>query len=204
MRHIDKVFFGLIIGFAFPIIICLLSMIIWFYFDKSESRAPYYLAAGLFFGLIIDFKFLKGWVNKRYELPLWFILGIYCTYNIVLFGMFMGFPVFNAFLGLIAGFYSGHWILFNKIPSEKHSKIINRVLLITGLIMFLFCISSGFIGLAGEGVGTDVQNMLRLKFEVTRTILWAITLIGGISLIILTIVLTKLSLIITINCKSLH
>jgi hypothetical protein len=196
MKWIEKVFFGLIIGFAFPLILCLLSMIIWFYFDKSESRALYYLVAGLFLGSIIDFKFLKGWIIKRYELPVWFIIGIYGTYNIILYGMFMGFPVFNAFFGLIAGFYYGQRILFNKIPLEKHYKLINRVSLFTGLIMF--------IAFSGEGVGADVQNMLRLKFEVTKTILWAITLIGGISLIILTIVLTKIALIKTINCKSLH
>jgi hypothetical protein len=204
MKGVDKIFFGLIIGCAFPFSLCLLSMIIWFYLDKSESRVLFYLASGLLLGLIIDFKFLKGWINKRYELPVWFILGIYVLYNIGLYGMFMGFPVFNAFLGLIAGYYYGQRILFSKVPSEKHYKIINQVLLLTGLIMLLTCIASGFIALAGEGVGYDIQHMLGLGFEVTKTMIWGITLIGGISLIILTIVLTKIAMIKTIKIITLR
>jgi len=204
MKVFDKIFFGLIIGCAFPFFLCLLSMIIWFYFDKSESRALFYLTAGLLFGLIIDIKFLNGWINKRYELPVWFILGIYVLYNIGLYGMFMGFPVFNAFLSLIAGYYYGRKILFRKIPSENHCKLINRVSLVTGLIMLFICISSGFIALAGEGVGYDIQGMLGLRFVITKSMIWGITLIGGISLIILTIVLTKIAIVKTLKLKPSH
>jgi len=203
MKGVDKIFFGLIIGCAFPFFLCLLSMIIWFYLDKSESRALFYLVAGLVLGLIVDFKFLNGWINKRYELPVWFILGIYVLYNIGLYGMFMGFPVFNAFLGLIAGYYYGKRILFKKIPSEKHYQLINHVSLITGLIMLFICISSGFIALAGEGVGYDIQGMLGLRFIITKSMILGITVIGGISLIILTIALTKIAIVKTLKLKTL-
>jgi hypothetical protein len=204
MKSFDKIFFGLIIGCAFPLFLCLSSGIIWFYFDKSESRVLFYLATGLLLGLIIDFKFLKGWVKKRYELPVWFTLGIYVFYNICLYGMFMGFPVFNVFLGLIAGYYYGHKILFNNIPSEKHYKIRNQVFLITGIIMLLICISSGFLALAGIGAGEDIKGMLGLEFEVTKPMIWGIILIGGISLIILQLLLTKIVIIKTIKCKTLR
>jgi hypothetical protein len=204
MKGIDKIFFGLIIGCAFPFLLCLVSMTIWYYLDKSESNVLFYLAAGLLLGLFIDFKFLNSWIKKRYELPVWFILGIYVLYNIGLYGMFMGFPVFNTFLSVIAGYYYGKRILFRKIPSEKHNKLINRVSLVTGLIMLFICISSGFIALAGEGVGYDIQGMLGLRFVITKSMIWGITIIGGISLIILTIALTKIAIIKTLKFKTLQ
>jgi len=143
--------------------------------------------------------FLKRWINKRYVLPIWFVIGIYILYNIGLFGVFMGFPVFNVLLGLLAGYYFGNRICSNKIQQDKHSKLINQVSLFTGLIMIFICISSGFIALVGSGVGYDIQGMLGLGFEVTKPMIWSITLIGGFVLILLQILLTRITMIKTIK-----
>ena len=202
MKSFDKIFFGFILGFTFPFLLCLLSMIIWFYFDKSESRVFIYLGTGLLIGLIIDLKFLKSWINKRYELAIWFIIFIYLIYNIGIYGFFMGFPVFNVLLGLVAGYYFGKRICFGNIESEKHSKFINQVSLFTGLIMTLICISSGFLALAGAGAGGDIKGMLGLSFEVTKSMVFGITLIGGLSLILTQIILTRITMIKTIKINT--
>ena len=59
MKKFEKVISGLIIGFTFPLLFGLLSVITWFYLDKSESRVLIYLTTGIVLGLIIDFKFLQ-------------------------------------------------------------------------------------------------------------------------------------------------
>jgi hypothetical protein len=202
MKSFDKIFFGLLLGFAFPFLLSLLSMFIWFYFDKDESRVLIFLAAGLLFGLLIDFKFLKNWISKRYELALWFIIFIYLIYNIGVYGFFMGFPVFNVLLGLVAGYYFGKRICFKNIKSEKHSRLINRVSLFNALIMTLICISSGFLALAGRGIGSDIKGMLGLDFDVTKSMVWGITLIGGISLILTQFILTRIAIIKTIKIST--
>jgi hypothetical protein len=158
-KNIEKLFIGLVIGIAFPAIFSLLALTIWFYFDTSENRAPIFLFVGFITGCLIDLKYLKGWIKRRYELPLWFAGGIYIIYNILVFGMFMGFPVFNALLGILAGYYFGKKISYTSIPAEMRPKIIKQVLVITGMIMVIICISSALIALAGEGVGKDLQNM---------------------------------------------
>lgn len=112
MKRFEKIFSGLIIGSTFPLLFGLLSVTAWFYFDKSENRPLIYLTIGLLIGSIIDLKYLKGWIKDRFDLPLWFIAGIYLTYNIFVYGFFMGFPVFNVFLGLFAGYYYGKRICF--------------------------------------------------------------------------------------------
>ena len=198
IKSFDKIFFGFLIGFAFPFLLCLSCMFIWFFFDKSESKVFIYLGTGFLLGLLIDLKFLKSWINKRYELTIWFIIFIYLIYNVGVYGFFMGFPVFNALLGLAAGYYFGKRVCFRNIKSEMHPKIINQVSLFTGLIMTLICISSGFIALLDNYTGSTIQGMLGLDFEVTKSMVLGIILIGGVTLIFAQIILTRIAMIKTI------
>jgi hypothetical protein len=204
MRRFDKLFFGLIIGSIFPVLFCILFVSTWFYFDKTEDRVLVYFFAGLLPGLIVNLKFLKGWIDRRYNLPLWFVAGIYIFCNICLYGLFMGFPVFNLALGLVAGYYFGKRIQVKNIHPDKRSKLINHVSFFTGFIMTLICFSSGFIALRGIGVGKDLQSMLGLGFEVTKPMIWIVTLIGGLLLILLQIVVTKITIIQTIKNSLAH
>lgn len=189
------------IGGTFPLLFGLLSVIVWYYLDKLESRAIIYLAAGLILGLIIDLIFLKGWINRRFELPLWSMAGIYILYNVFVFGFFMGFPVFNVLLGLIAGNYFGNRIVSGKLPSEIQSKQIKQVSIFTALIMALICISSAVIGLTDKLIGANIQGMLNLHFEVTKPMIWAIVIVGGVSLIIVQYVITRWAILKTIELK---
>jgi len=199
MKNFDKTFFNLIIGAFFPSICCLISMIVWYYFDGSENRASIYLITGLILGVLLDIKYLKGWVKKRYDLSLWFIATIYSVYNMVVYGIFMGFPVFNVLLGFIAGFYFGKRICYNKQTIRESAKLINWVSIFTGFIMVLICISSAVIALVGDGAGGDIQGMLGLNFIVTRPMIWGIILVGGISLILIQFFLTRWTIIETIK-----
>lgn len=202
MKRFDKIICGLIIGGTFPLLFGLLSVITWFYLDKSENRLVIYLTIGLIIGLIIDLKFLKSWILHRFDLPLWCIAGIYIFYNICVYGFFMGFPVFNVLLGLIAGYYFGNRICFNKIQPEMRSKLINQVSLFTGLIMTLICLSSGVIGFTDEFIGENIRGMLGLNFEITKTMVFTIIFVGGFGLIISQYFITRLTIIKTIRLNN--
>ncbi|HEY5593015.1 MAG TPA: hypothetical protein VIK55_18620 [Paludibacter sp.] len=199
MKNFEKKINGLIIGSIFPLSLGLLSVTIWVLFDKSESRPFIYLVSGLLIGGLIDLKFLKSWINRRFNLPIWIIASIYLVYNIFVYGFFMGLPVFNAFLGLLAGYYFGNRICFNKVESEKYPKLINQVSIFAGLIMTFVCISSGFLAIYDNGASGMIQNVLGLSFEVTRSMLWGIVLIGGLTLILANILLTRITMIKTIK-----
>jgi hypothetical protein len=199
MKQLDKLLIGLIIGGIFPLLLGLCAVIVWFYADKDENNALTYLLVGLAAGFLIDLRFLKKWVRHRYELPIWFVCAIYLFYNVLIYGMFMGFPVFNLFLGLMAGYYSGQRIHFNSILPEVRNRIFNRISLFTALIMTLICISSGFIALAGNGVGKEVQSMLGLDFDVTKGMIAVLAWIGGLFLIVSEYYLTKMTVKITIK-----
>lgn len=191
----EKLFLGLIIGGTLPLLIGMLSMIVWFYLNRDETLAPIYLVGGISIGVLLDLKYLKSWIRNRYQLPIWFIVGIYLFYNVCIFGFFMGFPVFNLLMGIPAGYYYGKRIDRESTSPEKQDQLTGQVSLFTAFVMTLICFSSGFIALAGNGVGKDVQSMLRLGFEVTRPMLVCIIVTGGILLIGLQYTLTRIILI---------
>ncbi len=202
MKNLEKWIIALIFGSLFPLSLGLLSVTIWMLFDKSESRPLIYLAIGLLTGILIDVKFLKGWIRQRYHLPIWIIALIYLVYNVFVYGFFMGLPVFNMFLGLLAGYYFGNRICFNKVKSECYPKLISQVSMFSGLIMTLVCVSSGFLALVDFGAAGMIENVLGLKFEVTNLMMWGIVLVGGVLLILATILLTRITMIKTIKFYS--
>lgn len=87
MKNFNKIFIGLLLGCAIPMFFSLTVGIIWFYFDRNENDVLVYVVSGFLLGLIIDFRYLKEWINHRFELPIWFITGLYLFYNIGMFGL---------------------------------------------------------------------------------------------------------------------
>jgi len=160
MKRFDKYFFGTIFGLAFPFILSLIFVVVWFYLDKSEYHFGYYFAAGLLIGIIIGSFFLKGWIKNLYILPSSLILIIYILYNIGVYGFFMGFPVFNSLLGLIAGYYYGKRICYNNIVGPGLFKLKSEVLMISGLIMALICVPTALLAFEGDGVGGMLEHIL--------------------------------------------
>jgi hypothetical protein len=123
----------------------------------------------------------------------------YLFYNIVVYGFFMGFPVFHCLAGFVAGYYFGKRVLWFNIPAEQHPKIIRQVSGFTGFIMTIFCLASGSMVLAGDGAGSELQHMFGLGFEVTKPMIRALVLVGGISLILVNILLTRITMVQTIK-----
>jgi len=194
MKHFDKYFFGILMGTAFPFLFGLLSIALWFYVDRSENHVVIYLISGLILGLIVDVCCLCKWIKNLYNLPTHLLFTFYILYNIGVYGFFMGFPVFNAFLGLIAGYYYGKRICHNNEKQETRLKLTKKIPLITGLIMAIFCVPTGFLAFEGNGVGQELQSIFGLNFPVTNLMIWGIIIIGGLSLIIVQVLFTRFAI----------
>jgi hypothetical protein len=85
------------------------------------------------------------------------------------------------------------------VELKKHSKIINQVSLFTGLIMTLICVTSGFLALEGNEAAGMIKEVLGLGFDVSRSMVWGIVFIGGLTLILANILLTRITMIKTIK-----
>lgn len=204
MKKFEKKLNGLLIGTVFPLLFGLLAVVAWYFLDGKESRAYIYLIAGLLPGIFLNLIYLKTWIKKRFDLPVWFITIIYLVYNIMVFGFFMGFPVFNVFMGLLAGFYYGHRMHYHGIRDRKRSRLINRVSFFTGVVMAFICLASGFLALANNEAAGMIENVLGLHFEVTRQMVWGIVLFGGLVLVAAEILITRITIIRTIGIYPSH
>jgi hypothetical protein len=199
MKRIDKFIFGILFGGSFPVFFFLVSLLIWFNFSRDEKIVLYFVSTGILFGLVTDILILKKLINNRFNLPGWALIAFYLFFNIGMYGMFMGFPVFNLIWGAVAGYYFGNKIIDNRIPLGEQAPISNRIALFTGAIMLLICISSGMIAMIDKYTGKSLQGMLRLQYEVSKTGIMGIILIGGLALIIAQYFLTKAVILKTIR-----
>jgi len=202
MKRFEKILSGTIIGGTFPILMGLLSIGIWFYADKSESSAIVFLIAGILTGFLIDLIFLRKWITMRFDLPLWFVAGIYVFYNICVFGFFMGVPIFNLLMGFVAAYYFGTRLISKKVQPEIFSRHIHQVSLFTALVMALICASSAFIALTDRFTGDNLQGMLGLDFEVTQAMIYVLVIVGGFGLIVFQYYVTKLTMIRALRLNS--
>jgi hypothetical protein len=197
MKPLDKLLFRLIFGASFPLFFFLISLALCYFFQ--DVSAYYFVIPGLIAGIITDIIFLKRLVRITLDLPEWAIIVFYLFYNICLYGMFMGFPVFNLVMGLIAGYYYGIKINRKNFTTQEIENIKKRVPLFSGSIMVLICIASALIALTEKTIGLELQGMLGLKFGVTKGMVIALILIGGATLIITQYYLTKIAITLAIK-----
>ncbi len=179
------------IGIAPLLLFGLVSVGIWNTTDKAENHFFIYLISGIIIGTIIDGFLLKKYVTKIYEIPLWILAVVYLLLNIGVFGFFMGFPVFNLFCGLLAGFYYGKRMVYQQIDPDLYSKYTDKISWFTTITMSFICLASALIALSDKYITGNVQGMLNLDTEPSQSIIWLIILLGGFFLIAIQYFITK-------------
>ncbi len=190
----DKLAIGLVVGGVFPLSIGMVAMVLWFYVSRDERIAPYCLATGFLCGFLTDLVFLKRWMSRCYELPFAFVSGVFIFYNIMIYGFFMGFPVFNLISGPILGWYFGRRMVEVKIPVRELSRMIRKISGFAAIVMIFICGASASIALSDPWMGKSLQMLFRLELEVTKPAIAAISLIGGLFLVVAQYFLTSLVL----------
>ncbi len=199
MKKIDRLIFGIALGSVLPLMMFMISLAAGYYIPIDEKYMPFITAAAILTGLILDLLFLKKLLSGLFEMPLLLPSMIYIFFNVIVYGAFMGMPVFNAFMGIIAGYYIGRKILISKIKSPQKEILRRKVFRFSGLIMIMLCISSAFLALNEKTIGEELQGMLRLGFTPTRRMIIAGIISGGILLIIIQYFLTRIALNIAVN-----
>jgi hypothetical protein len=202
MNKSDKLIFGLFLGIVFLVLFSLIAGIIGFYTYKDDKIMPYFVGAGFLTGILVDILFLRRLINKLFDLPVWLLAGLYILGNVFIYGMFMGFPLFNLLMGIVAGYYYSRMISVKNIVSPQRDKLIRNVSLFTMLIMVFICISSAFLGLREKTIGEELQGMLGLNFIPSRGLIVSGTVIGGSALIIAQYFLTRIVLVKTLKTNT--
>lgn len=184
MQRIENAFIGLALG-AVPVIVCFLAG--WWIAIPflPESRVFISALAGLVCGILIDFFFLKGWVQRAFSFKAWVWKAVYVFYSVGMFGFFMGVPVFHVLLAFPTGVFVGRWLAHTGADSARMRQVARRAAVFTTSVLGLVCLASATIALASPSTGRDLRGMLRLPFEVTTVMILALIVVGGAAILIL-------------------
>ena len=193
MTKNEKIVLTLVLGFIPPVF---LFVLFWFAFyamapERSLFPIPF---IGLATGIIIDVIYLKRWLATCYQWKTWILVLIFAFYHIGMIGFFMGVPLFNAFLGILAGYYFGKRMLHNNISEEEKKKTTSKVANITSLFMLIICSLSALIALSDPFTPSNLEGMFGLTYNLTHGILITGIIIGGLFLIAFTWWSTKFTL----------
>jgi hypothetical protein len=141
---------------------------------------------GLGLGILIDALVLKHKLKSLETLKPWVLMSVYVFYSIMVLGFFMGVPVFNLFLGILAGRFMGRVGLFLGHTKDKMNSVIHTTALFVSAVMVGVCAISGWIALIDPlDTAVNLQGMLGLNFEVTEMMVYGLVVIGGIGLVAL-------------------
>lgn len=202
MGKIEKNLTILIFGAVLPIFFFLAGW--WGSIGRVSDDLIFSIAfIGLGMGIILDILFLKKWLVNVYGIDTKLLAVIYLFFSTCTFGFFMGVPVFNLLVGMMAGFFAGRKSYHKKENRFKAKANIREVSIFTAVVMLLTCISSAFFALRDTmDTARNLEGMLHLgAFSLTTSMLIGIIVIGGIVLVSVQYWLTKKAAIIAYSKK---
>jgi hypothetical protein len=189
---LERFVLGLILGPLAPLVGFLGA---WWavYTWLPEAWIPFVALSGLLLGILIDFFYLKRWVEAagRFNPKLW--AAIYLFYSVGIFGFFMGVPVFNAALSVPAGFVVGARLTSRGADGAQVRRAAGRTALFTTAVLALVCAASALIALLSPSTPSDLKGLLGLSFEVTQGMVVGLILAGGALLLALGWILAQIA-----------
>jgi len=188
----EKALIGIIFGGVTPICFFLCG---WWgsYLLGPEKYIPIFAFVGLGLGLFMDVLFLRRWLHVVYYLHPIILIIIYLFYSIAIFGFFMGVPVFNTFLGPLAGFYTGRRIKATNSPNKK--SIIRKVSSFTAFVLAVACLAALFLAANEQTLSSNINGMLAYTFgwkvSFNNQTILLISILMGTAIVVLEYILTR-------------
>ena len=182
MGKFDNVFAGMVLGFIIPVVsFCGF----WWSGFALGLDVKCWSITGIIVGILIDVMFLRNLLPKFYYLSKLTLLALYAAYSIGIFGFFMGVPMFNMVLGVLAGIYIGRKMRQTGQSQDVFRQEMRKAARFSFVVLLIVCFCSAYIALLDPFTGASLRGMLNLSFEVTRTHIWLLIVFGGAGLLLL-------------------
>jgi multisubunit Na+/H+ antiporter MnhE subunit len=182
MGKFDNIFAGMVLGFIIPVVsFCGF----WWSGFALGLDVKCWSITGIIVGILIDVMFLGKLLPKFYCLSKITLLALYAAYSICIFGFFMGVPMFNMVLGVLAGIYIGRKMRQTGQSQDVFRQEMRKAARFSFVVLLIVCFCSAYIALLDPFTGASLRGMLNLSFEVTRTHIWLLIVFGGAGLLLL-------------------
>jgi len=128
-----------------------------FYLPVPESWIAASALTGLAVGIGLDVIFLKRWIPLFYKVDIKLLVLIYLFCSAMAAAFFMGLPLGNLILGVLAGAYLGRRAYHISQSRISLPKTTTRFILFTTLVTGAWALWIGLLALNDESVITLVQ-----------------------------------------------
>jgi len=166
---------GLGLGTLIPIILLVFSwwslsaLNIYKIFSVPESFIKIFALTGFIIGIIIDILFLKRLIPKFYKFNISLMIFIYVFCSVIAVAFFMGLPIGNLLLGIIAGLYIGRKYHYINQNIDKFSLASKTISIFTALVTTLEALPIGFLALQEGSLIGSINQFLGLHiFSLNR------------------------------------
>jgi hypothetical protein len=149
---------GLIVGILCPL--CTFILCWWapatlnFYLPVPERWIATSALSGLAVGIGLDVLYLKRWIPDFYKVDMKLLVLIYLFCSAMAAAFFMGMPLGNLVLGILAGAYMGRRAYHIGQSGISFPKTTNRFITFTALLTGVWALWIGLLALNDESVIT--------------------------------------------------
>lgn len=185
MRASDKVISRVVLAPLAPIALLLAG---WWgslpVFGDSAVVGVFALA-GFVAGVVLDATVLRTKLDSLQSLGDRALLLVALFYSIGMYGLFMGLPVFHVAIGVFGGYVVARRAVIMNWSRERALRDGRRVAWAMTWVLAALCGATAWLALREPTIGQQVQGMLGLSAPVTRPMIYAITVVGGVGLLAL-------------------
>jgi hypothetical protein len=139
--------------------------------------------SGLVIGLALDATVLRRRMETLVAMGDRALLLVALFYSIGMYGFFMGFPVFNVAIAAVGGYVVARRAAVMGWPRQRALRDGRRVAIAMTWVLGLLCASTAWLALNEATMGSQLTGMFRLPFLVTRPMIYAIIVVGGVGLL---------------------
>ena len=184
MNRFEICFSALVLGIIAPVALMLLGWWGSLPFIK-ESSVIYIALTGFIIGVVLDFTVLRPFLIRLFYLPLPALFAVALFYSVMIYGFFMGFPLFNTLVGITCAYAAARGSALHRADGQAMRKRAHTVQWFSFALLLFICTCTAVLALKEATINSQVQQMLRLPFEVTQGMIWTMILVGGALLLVL-------------------
>ena len=149
----------------------------------DSPAVGWFAAGGLAIGVALDATVLRRRLDSLFSMSDRALLLVALFYSIGVYGFFMGFPVFNAAIGIAGGYVVARRAVLTGRERERALRDGKRVATTMTCVLGALCVATAVMALNERTMGAQLQGMLGLSFTVTWPMIYAIIGVGGTGLL---------------------
>jgi len=183
----------ILMGLPAPVLLTLLGW--WGLIPWHVSSSVFYIVSasiGFAAGVVLDVTLLRRFMTQLFHLPLPALCTLMGFYSILLYGFFMGFPVFNIIPGILGGYITAKGSFFRAADKTDAQRTTRRMDAFSFVLLFFLCAATAVLTLREPTIQLQLKSMLSLPFEVTYSMIWGVIISGGAALLALQYLLSRI------------